>query len=231
MPGNTLPAALTVGLAALLATVSTGCSDEFNSTGAPPTPPCHPAELEDDFGGGEIGLLWEAYGAAAGGTIGVADGHGMLEVAAGVPEQNLYLVTRRQYDLTGCNVWLEVPTVPASDAPVIAMLQVGLSEANAGVFQVVDGELAAGLIIDNSYEAGTQKSHDPVAHRWWRIRHGDGDLYFETSPDGADWELLLSSASPGEPSAVTVAFALFTYGGLAPDQRVRFELDNLNLLP
>lgn len=227
MLSKTLRQALTAGLALLLAAVVSGCSDEFDSTEPPPEPPCHPAELEDDFEGDQLSLLWQVH--AATGAIGVAEGHGFFELAANLPDQDLYLISDRQYDLTGCNLWVEVPKVPASDVPALASLSIGISQGNGAVFQVGTGELGVGLVVNGSYEAGAQKSYDMATHRWWRVRHADGDLHFEVSPDGRDWELLLRSESPAEPSAVTIAFVLQNWDPY--DQPVRFEVDNLNLLP
>ncbi|MBW2452912.1 MAG: hypothetical protein JRI68_00280 [Deltaproteobacteria bacterium] len=224
---NTIRPTVTTGLAVLLAAVVSGCSDEFESAEPTPEPPCHPTELEDDFEGDQISLLWDTI--ADTGTIGVAEGHGFAELSPNLPDQYLVMLTARQYDLTGCNVWVEVPKVPASDVPAAVSLSVGLSPGNGGLFQVTAGELAVGLVVNQNYEAGTQKSYDLAAHRWWRIRHEDGDLHFETSPDGQQWELLLRSASPAEPSAVTIGFVLQNWDPY--DQPVRFEIDNLNLLP
>jgi len=218
---------LSFNLVALLATVTTGCSDEFAGEEPATEPPCHPAELEDDFEGDQLSLLWDVW--ADTGAAGVADGHAFLELAANVPDQYLVIISDRQYNLTGCNLWIEVPKVPAADAPVIASLSVGIDQGNGALMQVAAGELAAGLVVNDTYEAGTQKSYDLAAHRWWRIRHGEGDLHFETSPNGQDWELQLRSASPMDPDAVTIAFVLRNWERYA--QPVRFELDNLNLLP
>ena len=48
-----------------------------------------------------------------------------------------------------------------------------------------------------------------VAHRWWRIRHGAGMIYWETSPDGQTWTI---GATPPWTSVDTGGFFLTPIG-------------------
>jgi hypothetical protein len=54
--------------------------------------------------------------------------------------------------------------------------------------------------------------YDPVAHRFWRIRHDTGGtIEFETSPDGTAWTSRRSSAAARPPTGVTVSLLAGTY--------------------
>ncbi len=215
--------ALTVGLGA----VALGCGDDFTPEEQGPEPPCHPAELEDDFSGDQLSLLWNEHGQT--GTVGVAQGRAFVELAANQPSQNVGMTTEREYDLRGCNLWLEVPLVPPAEVQGGALLMAGLDQNHFAVIETWAGSLTAGLFVGGSFEAGTSTTYDASVHRWWRLREAGGTLHFETSPDAEQWNTLLQTASPASLEAVTVMLAAQIsdpYGDV-----VRVEFDNLNLLP
>jgi hypothetical protein len=91
------------------------------------------------------------------------------------------------------------------------------------------GTLGMALIVGLAVQASTTTTYDPAAHRWWRIREEAGTIYFETSPDAAQWNTLLQTGSP--PQLETVYVVLAAQVGAAYGAPVRAEFDNLNLLP
>jgi hypothetical protein len=215
--------ALTVGLAAM----ASGCGDDFTPEEQLPAPPCHPAELEDDFAGDQLSLLWNTHGQT--GTVGVAEGRGFIELGPNQAPHNVGMTTERAYDLRGCNLWVEVARVPPAEVQGGALLMAGLDGDNAAIIETWAGMLAMGMVINGTYQAGTSTTYDAARHRWWRLREEDGTIHFETSADAQKWDTLLQSASPVSVDGVTVALAAQVaepYGDV-----LRVEFDNLNLLP
>ncbi len=214
-------------LTAVLAAAASGCGDDFTPEEQASEPPCHPAELEDDFSGDQLSLLWNAYGED--GTVGVAQGRGFIELAANQAPQGAGMATEREYDLRGCNLWVAVPLVPAADGQGGAFLMAALDEDHYALFETWAGSLTMGLVVGGTFEAATSTTYDAANHRWWRLREESGTLYFEMSSDAAQWDTLLQTASPAEIDAVTVVLAAQIgepYGAAA-----RVEVDNLNLVP
>jgi len=216
-----------LALTVVFGAVALGCGDDFTPEEQVPEPPCHPAELEDDFAGDQLSLLWNTHGQT--GTVGVAQGRAFVELAANQAPQNVGMTTERQYDLRGCNLWVEVPLVPPAEVQGGALLMVGIDQNNYAVIETWAGSFILGMVVGSSFDAATSTTYDPSVHRWWRVREASGTLHFETSPDAVEWNTLLQAASPAALEAVTVMLAAQIrdpYGQVA-----RVEFDNLNLLP
>jgi len=218
------PSGRLVALTAALAAAATGCGDEFTTETEPP-PPCHPAELEDAFEGDQLSLLWGQQGNI--GTTGVANGRGFAELPANQDSVLVGLFSQRQYDLNGCNVWVEVPVVPPAEAVGGAVLTATVG--NSFAYMVTEqGLLGMGLQIGDNIVASTATTYDAAAHRWWRIRHDGTTIFFESSADGAAYDTLLQTASPPTYEVNILLGAQVKAPNAEP---VRAEFDNLNLLP
>jgi hypothetical protein len=71
-------------------------------------------------------------------------------------------------------------------------------------------------------------SYDPELHRWLRIRHAAGTVYWETSPDGCDWATLADRVAQLDVTALTINLAAGKY---ATDANAGVAVfDNLNVL-
>ncbi len=90
-------------------------------------------------------------------------------------------------------------------------------------------------VVDSADEAALSLAtldHDPVAHRWLRIRDDSGALYFEHSADGTDgsWqEIAVRSPNPIPIDDVLVVLGVSTSGAGPTPGQSRF--DNLNNAP
>lgn len=78
------------------------------------------------------------------------------------------------------------------------------NDSNEGLWWLrydIDNRMAifcsSGLLFARLIQAGVQTqqsiTHDPVNHRYWRIREQANTLYFEVSPDRTTWTLLWST--------------------------------------
>lgn len=69
-------------------------------------------------------------------------------------------------------------------------------------------------------------SYNAANHRWWRIREDGGDVFWETSADGAAWTTRHSEPAPIAVDALTLSFYAERRVSVGATQKVIF--DNLN---
>jgi hypothetical protein len=70
-------------------------------------------------------------------------------------------------------------------------------------------------------------SYDPIAHRWWKLRHDGQLLFFETSPDGETWSVRASAESPISLDSVIIQLGAGTYLSIPDPGVARFACYNV----
>ena len=90
-------------------------------------------------------------------------------------------------DFRNRSVGLETALFPAPLTGVNQVLNLEAEGGSANLF-VFDNELIAEVCDPSCINLGSAVV-DPVAHRFWRIRH-DGSIHWEVSPDGMAWSSL-----------------------------------------
>lgn len=191
-------------------------------------PPCHPAGLEDDFGGSAVDTnLWNTQGKQS--IMSVAGGH--LRV---IPGENVNdgqwvgLVTGVGYDLSGCAVWIEASSLVKGGAQGQTYFQLYTPDGSSSI-SVDNGELKAKVSDKSATLAETSTPYLASQHRWWRIREDGGQLHLETSPDFVMWMTLASSPTPSYIANISVGL-----GVISPPNATNLgqtQLDNFDVVP
>ena len=60
--------------------------------------------------------------------------------------------------------------------------------------------------------------YDPSADLWWRLRESGGTLFFETSPDGKQWNVRSQGPDPIPLDDVTIDIGAGTYNPVTPGE-------------
>jgi len=138
--------------------------------------------------------------------------------------------SRGRYDMLGGDVRVEV--TPASQE-IGVETTFSLDVDSSSGFEMSAYADRLHLVVHSS--GGVSNSiaidYDPIAHRFWRIRHDgtNGTIELETSPDGMAWTSRRSSTAVRPPTGVIVSLLAGTYIDLGvPNPGVAF-FDNLKL--
>ncbi|HST57143.1 MAG TPA: hypothetical protein VLK84_00555, partial [Longimicrobium sp.] len=132
------------------------------------------------------------------------------------------------YDLTASQVFVEVVQALSATVGTTTYLSARIDGPNEIYLAVELG----GMLVAISEVAGVatvQESipYDERLHRWLRLRERGGFTYWETSPDGTEWNTVARAANPITLTAVKLATGAGTYGAVAyPGFAV---LDNFNV--
>lgn len=152
------------------------------------------ATLTDTFGGASLNPVWDgSYGAVT-----VTGGRGRVPCAqiGGAPQYAaIYSTPAQRWHLADSAIFCEAPVVPAANGgggAVYSHFAVTAAATVPGSYAGVFYNAVAGVLVLQSTTgysdgAATYLPYDPAAHRWWRIRHAAGTLYWDTSPDSATW--------------------------------------------
>lgn len=107
-------------------------------------------------------------------------------------------------DFTDRMISVEVTQVLADSTSGETELCLGDGNGNELLISVSGSDIAFRYWISGS-DYGTRIAYDPVAHRFWRLRHNAiGSLvYWETSPDGKSWTVQHSLPTPFPVTALT----------------------------
>ncbi|WP_405431098.1 LamG-like jellyroll fold domain-containing protein [Streptomyces anulatus] len=182
-------------------------------TGAAPYPL---AMLVDEFDDQRMSsALWTS----AGGATETAEGRLRLPATAGVTSRYTSL---RQWALTGSQVTVKLPVVPAAGGSSSAYTSLSLVSATAGTrlrwyFNAVARDLRAVSDVGGSDGSPVILPYDPIEHAWLRIRETAGTVYWETSSDGWDWVIRRSLSTPAwvGTDQIVVELAASRSGGTA----------------
>jgi hypothetical protein len=220
------------------ATLSSGCNAVFGMDGlsydgaAGSAPSCLVA-LSDGFEAASVDpSVWIEWGESS--THGVAAGRFLVEPAANADSAWGELKSTDTFDLTGCAVLVEAPTVlnPSGGATTVFVVMTPEStgwSSTAG-FRVSGGALHASVVDAGGDALEASAKYDADADRWLRIREQDGSMLLETSADGAAWSALLTTPAVPWIYGVRAQLAAGCVGSASPDPG-RAEFDNVNRPP
>jgi len=100
------------------------------------------------------------------------------------------------YDLTSSSITIEVVQVLHQVPGTETFLSAGSNDANRVLLVASAGQLGCVQIVVGTTKILAACPYDPVAHRWWRLREGQGTTWWEVSPDGERWTALFSKDNP-----------------------------------
>jgi hypothetical protein len=180
--------------------------------------------LVDTFNDNSIDpALWSAYG-------GTREVNQRIEIRVpGSASGSNYAgaLTVATYDLTGSEIRVELVQPFSARIAGEAYLQASASAGNVVAVTVSEGKLIAVQGVGGTFTHLATERYEPARHRWLRLRERGGTTYWETSPDGCEWELLHSKANPVTLTAVTLDIGAGTWQGTAAPGVVVF--DNFNV--
>jgi hypothetical protein len=101
---------------------------------------------------------------------------------------NAELTSRHHHDLRGGAIAIDSTHTLAG--PSFANFWLGPDSNHNVRFLLQAGQLRPSYELGGSGLDMDSIPYDPVAHRWWRIREEGGVVYWEASPDNADYTVL-----------------------------------------
>jgi hypothetical protein len=169
--------------------------------------------LSDNFDDGVQAAAWSATHTANGATVAETGGRMVLTIPSNAGGANGAYKTGTAYDLTGSAASLQVYQYPSgfpNSNGVEASFLAQLDGNNWVRFQVTRDGLRAQRSLAGTVTT-TTVPHDPLLHRFWRLRESGGTVFWETSREGSEWRTLRATAPGFAVTALT-----FEFGGLAP---------------
>lgn len=193
------------------------------------------SSLVDAFG--SLSAYWDSnYGGAT-----ASGGYGYVPCThtGGTPNYAGFLSTRPSvgdtWTMSSSSLSVEVVTRPVASGATVCYCQMVVLSPTSGTYLSILYDAVGGNISFGSYVGFSDASlvvipHIPSLHRWWRIRHGSGRIYWETSADGTTWttrRTLTGVPSWVITSAVSIQLDSSRNGGTNDYT----QFDNVNLAP
>ncbi|MFK0151205.1 LamG-like jellyroll fold domain-containing protein [Streptomyces sp. NPDC090493] len=151
------------------------------------------AMLGDDFDDGRINTtLWSGNF----GTVSEVGGRARMNAAAGITSG---FVSSRQWRLTSSNTVVKMVTVPAggTNARTSIMANSVTNGTRIGFeYNATTGLLSCKSDVGFADGAAVALTYSPIDHAWLRIRETSGTVFWETAPDGYDWTVCRTLATP-----------------------------------
>ncbi|MFG2631389.1 hypothetical protein [Streptomyces sp. NPDC048473] len=160
-------------------------------TGAAPYPM---GMLADDF---DDGIVDPTLSTASGGSAEVG-GRLRQPLASGVVARH---TSFREWNLAGSMLAVKLCTIPGINGSSSTSVSMWIYSQTAGTrlrwsCNAVGNQLRAALEVASTDAGAISVPYDPIAHAWLRIRELSGFLLWETSPDGFEWTVVRSLATP-----------------------------------
>ena len=118
------------------------------------------------------------------------------------------------YDLTDSQVRVELVRPLVAHTAASNYLAAVASPGNSVAIGVGGGMLSGTYSVSGTTTTAVSVPYDAARHRWLRLREQGGTLFWETSPQGTEWEVLMSRTPP--PVAVTTVHLFFGAGTSGP---------------
>ncbi|MFJ6810661.1 LamG-like jellyroll fold domain-containing protein [Streptomyces anulatus] len=171
-------------------------------------------QLCDDF---DTGVVDPAVWTATGGSAEVG-GRLRQPMSSGVARHT----STRSYSLAGSSLAVKLCTIPAAGGSASASASWYVYSNTAGTrlrwsYNPLTNQLRAGIEVGGADAGAATFTYSAIDHAWLRVRETGGVVVMETSPDGWDWTVRRSAATPAWvlSDAVQVEFAAARTGGTA----------------
>lgn len=205
--------------------------ESVNSTRLPPSAGglevCPTRSIQDSFDESLLRPLWDwAY--AEPGTSYMAGGGVMTLIPAANQTGYAGLLTGDTFDLRDGAIWVTMVEATADDPSADTEFGV-MRDGRDNIIKIskTGTDLRFWSVLDNQPTLHRSIPFNPVDHRHWRLRHVNGDIHWETSPDMVIWTEQVQAASPFDLGEVHVFMQAGTFDPVAqPGQAV---FDNFNV--
>lgn len=141
--------------------------------------------------------------------------NGRLEIR---PEPDVPGTTHNQYrsiaryDLTNSSIHVEVVQALSATPGTSVFMSARIDSANEVWIAIESGGmLRAASQVGGPVTELALVPYDPALHRWLRLRERSGFTYWETSPDGATWEVLARIPDPIDMTSLLLGLSAGTY--------------------
>lgn len=192
--------------------------------GTPAGAPCRVQYLQDDFSASDLGDQWKRSRSTYG-TVAVLNEQLILTPDANKTGEMSLRASALQ-DVRGGRISVEIPEMvnPLTD---MQYLQLSIRTLDGQYVTLIQRMGTLRWTTTNGVQVGITP-YLPMEHRWWQIREEAGTIYWETSADGATFQLLGSMLSFDQLDRVSVEILVATLGNSDPGRAV---LDNVNHAP
>ncbi|MFB7219335.1 hypothetical protein [Streptomyces sp. NPDC056227] len=157
--------------------------------------------------------LWATFTGGAS----VVGGRARIPLTPGVTS---VMQSARQWTLPGASVCARLTTVPTPNGSAVSRSNFFVESTTVGTrlgFQhnVSTGKLRAVNLVGDVDGAPADVTFSEIDHRWMRIREASGQVYWETSPDGWEWTVRRTLATPSwvTSQSLVVSFNAVRTGG------------------
>lgn len=164
----------------------------------------------------------------------IANGRGKLTLASGAaaytgigsgPQSDV----KRQFDLTASEMsmeWITFPNVGNGTTEAILELKID-PDTNQNTIGIIK---RANQLVTRWVSGGvaneTYTDFDAFQMRWWRVREVGGTVFWETSPNGSNWDIRRSATTP---ITITALFPYIIAGHFGSESSPGIaEFDNVN---
>ncbi|KIG15378.1 Ribonucleotide reductase of class II (coenzyme B12-dependent) [Enhygromyxa salina] len=182
----------------------------------------------DDFEDGEIGPEWSAPACSAGCTI-EESGGAMRFGLSGDQACACTLTTGDVYSLIDTRVVLDVPAITNFHPPIRFFMSVSNADGDAIEYGFDGANVFFAEILEGNATIFSSTTMYVPGPRYWQLREQGGQLYFESSPDAAAWDLEFQTDTPFYVGAVR-----FRFGARVADampSNIGISVPNYNVLP
>lgn len=148
------------------------------------------AQLVDTFDAANPALTYSSPAARVGGRLSLPFVAPYHDPSTGL-DRSLASVSASGLVFTNSSVVLELVTIPTNAVRAEVSLTLSAEDADiAGAFlswRVLHGVISATRYVDQVETTGWSAPFDPIAHRWIKMRHEPGAVFWSTSVDGLSW--------------------------------------------
>lgn len=213
-------------------TASTSAGGQVDA-GPDPCGPGTTADFKDDFNDKMPGQLWEVYPSNSS-NVTVSELNQALTITSDGTANIFggYQSTGQLRSLTGCSIAVEVSEIPSVNTGYAVRLELVDDKTSPAPnylrISQVGPEMVFHHYLEDVEKSNARITYDAIKHRWWRLRESNKKTFFETSPNGKDWNAQLTIDTP---SFVSSVYANLTMGAKQAMPAGKAVFDNLNIVP
>lgn len=178
-----------------------------------------PGVFVDDFAGPVIASYWRP---GAGATITQDSGSLLVRADPFVTTRFAGLASKLRVDLTDARAMVEIDAIDATGPESAAVFSLALDDDNYLRLRQADGDLFMEIGDAPGVDRFAMIPYDPDAHRFWQIRESAGSVFFETSADGASWNLQSSFPAPSFIDTLAIRLGVVVNAFTSDQVSVRF---------